>query len=56
MNVDIDNCSALRGSLIMEDENSDGEHTLKRGDDTWKECQWLAGIDGPTNFRGLRLV
>jgi hypothetical protein len=31
---DVDNCNALQGGLIIAEDNSDGEHTLKRGDDT----------------------
>jgi hypothetical protein len=45
-----------RAVLIMEDDNSDGEDTLKRVDDTWKGCQCLIDIDGPMNYKGLRLV
>jgi hypothetical protein len=50
MYADVDNCSTLQGGLMMEDDNSDGENTLKRGDDTCKKCRWIIGIDGPTNL------
>jgi hypothetical protein len=36
---DVDNCNALLGGLVMEDDNSDGEHTLKRGKDAYKKCR-----------------
>jgi hypothetical protein len=40
----------------MVENNSDGEQTLKRGDDTYEKCRGVAGIDGPTIFRGLRQI
>jgi hypothetical protein len=54
--VGVDDCSALRGVLIMAEDNSDGEQTLKRGDDTYKNCRGFIGIDGLTIFRGLRKI
>jgi hypothetical protein len=48
--VDVDNCSALQGGLIMEDENFVGEHTLKRGKDVYNKCRWIVGIDGLRNL------
>jgi hypothetical protein len=33
--VDVDNYSALWGGLIMADDNYDGEHALKRGEDAF---------------------
>jgi hypothetical protein len=36
--VGVDEWSALRGMLIIEEDNSDGENTLKRGDGTYNKC------------------
>ena len=47
--VDVDNCSALRVGLIMIDDNYDGEHTLKRDDETCNKCRGLVGIEGQVN-------
>jgi hypothetical protein len=40
----------------MAEDNSDGEPTLKRGDDTCKKCREFTGIDNPTNLRGLQKI
>ena len=37
--VDVDDYSALQRGLIMVEENFDGEHTLKGGDDTCNMCR-----------------
>jgi hypothetical protein len=56
MCVGVDDCSSLGGMLIIAGDHSDGEKTLKRGDDTYLKCRSYTCIDSLSNFRGLRQI